>query len=356
MGSLIVLKVCRYRNIMLEIQICGDLVTENSLPVHGKEDSRRLMSGLFAVITTIGLLFILFYKYDPWEVFSIIRRSATPNVFLCSALLVTSHIFIISERFRQVLSGMNIRISLAEAIRIRMGCSPAKFVLPFKAGEIFKPLYLLRVHDVPFVTGTSAVIFDKFAVLIVMIPFFLLAAILSGKIIFISFAAVVCVGVGSLFIPLVRSLIMSLAGLFGNKIGGIISKLLSSFEMISFGKSLYVVGLCFIVYTIEILMFFVVFRAAGVSSGVSDIFTAVVYAQVVGILPFFISGIGGREAALVLLLGNGTNESAVLAGSILFSIFGRVVIHLAGIIWMPSFLRGVFTKKSSAPASSNHPS
>lgn len=327
-------------------------MTEFSFSQQGKKDSRRAWGGLLAVVVTVGLLVALFYRYDAKVVFSIIRQSATPWLFLCSALLVASHIIIISERFRQVLSGMGYRIPLSEAIRIRMGCSPTKFLLPLKAGELFKPLYLLRMHDLPFVTGTSAVIFDKLVVLIAMIPFFLLAAILSGQAAFIASAALVIVGVGGLFVPQIRSLAMRIAGLFGKKVLAFSTKLLSSFELISIRKSIYVTWLCFVVYSIEMLMFFVAFRATGVDSGFSEIFSAIVYAQVVGIMPFFISGIGGRETALVLLLGNGTNESAVLAASILFSIFGRVVIHIAGLVWMPSFLQGIFSKKGTAPTPS----
>jgi len=310
------------------------------------ENKKGSYGGLAAIFLSVATMIALVLLNDPEKIWNILLAGVTPQIIFASFLVVLGHICLGAERFRQVLKAMGTPISFSESVLIRMGCSPLKFIIPLKAGELVKPLYLQKRHHLPFASGLSAIIFEKLTILIAVAPFLFVAAILSGKIYFIGWAALVFLSTILLFLPIFRRFLLKITSVFGKKIYGFASKLLSSFETISPAKGLMITGYTVVLHIIEVYLFLVCFSVAGLSSSMTETFNGIVFAQLFGFLPIFISGIGGREAALLFLLGDGTNQSIIVAGGILFSVFGRLSVHFTGLLWMPAFLTRVFEKKS----------
>ena len=307
-------------------------------------NKKRSIGGILAVVFSVAIIIILVYHYDAKDVWHTAYNALSPHLIFATALVLLAHIFLASERLRLVLWDMGLKLKVSEGILIRMGCSPMKLLVPLKAGELLKPFYLSRNHSLPFASGLSAIVFDKLIVLISLVPFMLLAAILSGHLFLMIWAGILFICTVLLFVSGFRNLLLKLAGFFGERIHGLAVKLLSSFEAVSVKSSLQIIFYTVILNAIEIYLFFVCFEVTGVSTGIIQDYNAIFIAQMAGLLPFFVSGIGGREAALLLYLGNGTNESAILAGGILFSVFGRMLIHFLGLLWMPKFLSKIFQK------------
>lgn len=298
------------------------------------------ISGILAFLCSAGLIALLFYEYRHQNVWGIISGAWSLMLLAGSAMVLASHILFTSERLRVILKGMGIHIPFADGVRVRMGCSPMKLLVPFKAGELLKAVYLWKKYQIPFPSGVSSLLFDKIMVIFTLLPTIVAAAIISGEwplagaALLLAFCSILA------FIPAVRKLMLAIAGRMGDRIAGFADKLLSSFEIVPVKNALFVILYTALLLTAEIILFFICFHVVDFHAPAGMMFSAIIAAQIAGIMPFFISGIGGREATLVYFLGAGTGDAKVFAAGILFTIFGRVLIHLAGLIWLPSFMKG----------------
>jgi uncharacterized protein (TIRG00374 family) len=302
----------------------------------------------FAAIAISGLVLIgLLWTFNASRVWQTAVDSASWSLLLAALSILAVNIFFSSERFRQILVGMNLPATFWQAVQIRMGCSPIKLVTPFKAGEFLKPLYMQKRYGLDYTKGISVVVLDKITVLLASVPFLLVASLFSKNFIFIALAGIITLGSGLLFWKRFRLWMQKLSGLLGKKLSGFVQKLLCSFELVPPKRVLIAVGCCLALLTTEAILYYLVLLAVQVHVPFSNFFVAMIAAQFVGVLPIFVSGIGGREAVMVYYLGQVADPSAVLAAGILFTVFGRLTIHTVGLIWMPGFLEVVFSKKAA---------
>lgn len=305
------------------------------------------LGGILSIVFSVILVVVLFVQFNPEKIWELIKNAKMFPLLPITGLYLLAHLALTSERYRQVLSGMGIFIRFSEAVVIRMGCSPIKFFAPLKSGELLKAIYLKRNFGVPFAEGVSSVAFDKVAVLMGLMPYFFVASILSGQWLLVLVTLGLAVAGAALFLPSARNVVLRIGKIFGPKIAGLTQKLISSYARISWLRGLWIFFLAIVMQGIEFVLFITCLNAAGVSAPFGTIFYALVLSSLISLIPITASGIGAREASLVYLLADVSAKPMVLAGGLLFSIFGRVVLHMSGIFWMPRFLHKVFSGAES---------
>lgn len=101
----------------------------------------------------IGCAVLLRERVQPAQVARSLG-AADPALLAAGALLATlGDALANSQKYRRLLELLGGRMSLGEAVVLRLGSLPARNLLPLKSGEVLRIVYLQRVHGIPLARG-----------------------------------------------------------------------------------------------------------------------------------------------------------------------------------------------------------
>jgi hypothetical protein len=252
------------------------------------------------------------------------------------------HVLAGADKLWRVMRAMGVALSYGEALCLRLGSGPLRFLIPFKVGELVTVVFFWRHKDVPLERAAGAVAFDR-GLNVAGATFWLLAGLLlwwenspHGSIL-------LAAGLGLAFIvftflsPLHAALIR-VAGALHAKLGSAVAGLLAPFCELRAPRKVFFLlyGVVFAFRPIVVCYF--LFRAFGVHPDPRSFTALTSVAMFAGHIPTPL-GMGPREAALVLLFKEQAPEALVLNVGLFLTITVHVIPLIAGLPWVPWFTR-----------------
>ncbi len=299
---------------------------------------KALLSRLIALACTVLLLAFLIFHYDWRLVWSAFGRARWGPLLLAGVVLVFSHLLGVTDRWRRILRLVGVSVSFREAWVMRMGGAPLKFFTPLRVGELLRLPYLSRQHGLTADLTLGALGFEKVTFLTGLLPALLLRGVLYGEIASLvsAFAVVLVLVIATAAES--RELMLRLLAPFGERVTTWGRGLLAAFANAGlsgvFGQVIYAA----IILACEAVVLALCLQSVGVEIDFARWWTVLPGVLLAGLAPVTFAGLGAREAALVVLFPHET-PAALIAGGILFFVLARLAIAVAGLPWMPEYLR-----------------
>ena len=307
----------------------------------------ELIKAILAIAVTILIFIILFNKINFLEVKVALVSINIKLFILASFISIFVNLFLGADKWRRILKNLGYFISYKEALFIMVTSNPIKFILPFKSGEITKALYLNRLKSFKFEKAFSSIMFDKFlnllgTVILLAIGTFFFRINLSLRIfvylfIIISIAAV-------LDFKHLRLYILNWIRKINLKIYNSIRQLISTIEEIKLKKKIGLGIYSIFFQTSELLNAYILFKAFDIDIPISAIFLFIPLVILIGNIPITISGLGTREAAVVVLLLNYSSSAKLLSFALILSFVEYILPALVGLIFLKDFVGRLLNK------------
>ncbi len=243
-----------------------------------------------------------------------------------------------SDRWRIILGGLGIRLSLPQVVKIEMGCSPLKVFLPFKSGELVKAYAVARLGGVHFEQIIGSKLMDKYLVAVGLTVVLIIGAMISAQWIIAASGFVALIILLALLSPMARKPLWILAGAVNPRVERLVRRLLSSFEGLQPSTILY---LCIhsVSYNFLIVAYLALcFMAVGVHAPAGTMITSLVFLQLAGLFPASFSGLGVRESAAMILLAGYGAPATLLAGALCATLIDQFLFPITGLIFFQGFM------------------
>ena len=254
-----------------------------------------------------------------------------------------------SLRWRYLLSMQNVFISLKESFLVYLGASYVGMITPARVGEFIKVLYLKKENNMSIGEGLSNILIDKLqdvSVFVIVGLIGLALAPLGGLHFYLIF------GIAFLFLVVwaflfgaktSKKISIALARSFTpRKYRNSIDTQLDSFftGMGKLGNFRIIIPAVATVALTSLSFFQCYLIAVSLSVSISFVYLAfcVAVASLVSLIPVSISGLGTREATLVVLFSRVglTPESAVGFSLMYLLVFNVFIAIVGGVIWFVS--------------------
>ncbi len=295
-------------------------------------------------LITILILIALFWKIRPAEV---VRALGDIDLGLLIAALLLStvnHALVAAERLRRILQALGCRISLGEAILIRMGGAPIKGLLPVKSGELAKVLYLKRRHSFPYHSGILA---TALGYLISLLSFSLF--ILAGWALTVEeppdrLSLGLALLIGLLLVtlvlaraPLGRAISRALRRIQSDTLSRILDLLSRQLEGLK-REALRIGVYSILLEGCKVINAFIIFKALGMEVPFSVALFRIPLTIMAANLPITIAGLGTRETSTLILFSDYAPESILVAASLSTSMVNLFFPMLVGLVFTKRFL------------------
>jgi len=312
----------------------------------------KLIKWCLPWLISISLLLVLIYKIKLPD-FEFFPNSLKSGLFIFVLFLSVYNNTIISGlKFKYVIKILGCRIPLKEAVLIKTGSIPIKAVFPFKSGEAVRAVYLKRNHNFSYQKGFFSIALGYLLSISALFLTGLTGWLLYQRNFLYGISSVLFAAFIVVFLKKVDSEAFTLKILekINKKWFHQTQQFFDDTRNRGVGKdilTLFFVSLAF--EMIKIIDFFLVFMMFKVSVPLLNlVFLAPLVVLIVS-LPFTISGIGTREAAIVFLFtGFGTSETLLSAGLTL-SFLESVIPILVGALLMKTFLGKLISRDDAVP-------
>jgi hypothetical protein len=289
---------------------------------------------------TAILFFLVFRSVDTKSTFEALRGISPGYLAAAMAISFASNIVLGARKWMQCLTVVGYRLTLAQAVFMKLGFFPLATIFPFKTGEIPRLEYLKRRHGVPFTLGTASIVYDN------MVNIFAFGVIMG----FVSplFAArhkwffFMAIPLMLLFRP-VRRLIVTWFRLIPGDLHLSIVKAFSLFDKVN-TRTLLSLLIQAVVYKLSspVLSSFLLMKGLGVSNiSFGEICGPVMLIDLALALPVTVGGLGAREAAYVMLFSAYGIASRFLGVGIAASFVERLFPAIIGLPLTYFYLRHV---------------
>ncbi|MFN7950530.1 MAG: lysylphosphatidylglycerol synthase transmembrane domain-containing protein [bacterium] len=279
------------------------------------------------------------------EALALVDPAAATLLVAWNAIL---HALVPAEKWRRILRHLGFELSLRDTLVIWLGCQPLRFTLPLKSGEIFKVVYLERVHGVPPAVGAWAVLFDKLANIVALVTLGaagLLWAPLGGR---ASVAIVVLLALGPLLLARAAPawLARALERIPG-RLGRFVRDLVGAVSRLSVGVRLGFLGVSALQALAEGVSFALCLHALGASVPLVDALVRTPLVILLANLPVTLSGIGTRELGMLLLFAPYGRAETLAAAGLVLSFVGPVLLVLLGAPFVGRFFAATFARTAA---------
>jgi len=287
---------------------------------------------LFTRCLFTGVLVAWVAARADWRQLSTGLARARPSWLLVAFLLSVGNICVGAARWRCVLRGLGVRISWSDALRL---CWSGQFFNTFVpsgvAGDALRSAWAGQGHGV---RSAASVVLDRAAAVVALalavglglaLP---VAATLPARPVMVAGAATVGL-CGALLLAFPRFATRLLARLGRRRQGGRDARPLTA--VVPKTPRLAAVGLALVTQALIVATGVALARAAGVPLSWAAALATLPAAMVTAYVPFAISGMGVRDAALVVLLARvGISPSGAWTLSLLFLLMSWAVGLLGG--------------------------
>lgn len=315
----------------------------------------RIRLAVTWLITTL-ILIALFWKIRPTEVVRALRGIDVGLLLAALVLSTVNHALVAAERYRRIIQALGCRISLGEAILIRMGGAPIKGLLPVKSGELAKVLYLKRRHSFPYHSGILA---TALGYLISLLSFSLF--ILAGWVLAMDgppnrffFGLALIIGLPLVILVLARA---PLGRAFSRFLRRTQSDTLSRIPEALSGQleGLKREGVRISFYSIllegcKVINAFIIFKALGMEVPFSVALFRIPLTIMAANLPITIGGLGTRETSTLILFSDYAPESILVAASLSTSMVNLFFPMMIGLLFTKRFLGRLLLGGEETPA------
>lgn len=267
----------------------------------------RLARKAFPWAVSVAVLAALLSRLDLGELPRALA-AADPLLLLLSLAAALLYSFVVTVRkYRHLLGFMGVTISEAEARLIRVGSMSLKAVVPAKAGEFARAVYLNRVHDVPYGKGVFLIAFGYATRLPV-----LLSLSLAG-------AAALHSGLGAAALAGLCGLALAVALLLGKKYRPLV--------LYSLLSELFLMA-----------NFIFAFMAFGIDIPAGEFFLYVPLILILTGLPLSVMGIGVREASVAAAFAGAAAYPILLSCALAISFMESVLPLLLSTLLLKKFV------------------
>lgn len=292
------------------------------------------------VAISFGILFYLGWRVDLTTSWNTLLGMNTLYLFLAACLASFASYILGGYKWMRILAGLGHQVPYKNVLFVRLGSESVKFIIPAKGGELVRPLYLKSEFGVPLPLGIGSLALDKMFNLFGLLVLFAfgvmltMGALLSVGVLFISTA-------GIIFIRWFARPISSWLGAKEDKLYRSVGRLFATLHTLSFGESVFQLLLGGLFLLTEIITGFLSLRAAGVEV---PFMTAMTYLPIVILLvqvPLTISGIGTREAGIVVFFGAWANQETLFAVGIAYTVVELIVPVTLGLPFLAPLLQRI---------------
>ena len=276
--------------------------------------------------------------------------------YVAAAVLVTlvGNLFVGPDRWRLILARLGCRISLGQAVFIKIAGSPVKFVVPMKMGEFFRAFYLSRHLGHNLERALSSVLMEKVANMLAAGVFLVVGLALAGvrqwgwEALGVTAALLV-----AFILPGGQRAVGAALGRLSPRLGRRFADILSALAELTLADKVVILLYSLVFVLTELAIAFLSFRALGMRVPLLTFFVFTPL-SIMASIPTF-SGIGTREvaarwffsAAGPFLIEYGTPDARVLAGflvTVIYYLFPPIV----GLPWSRTFMHRCIWKNAEA--------
>jgi len=283
---------------------------------------------IFLLITII-IFYLLFLKID-FNILILGLKSIKIN-YLILALLISlfSNIFISSYKLKKILDIIIIKFSYLEALFIRLGTGPIKFVFPSNSGELLIAFYLKKKYKLKLRLGVLSFIIDKFYSLLSI-----WILLLVGLLFFdfkITFLLIACTLLGIFIIFKSRIFIYKF-----------LSKVFEFVKKVKLKDAIYLLLISVSLGFSELINVFILFKAFNIDVPLSLILLFVPLSIIITKIPITILGLGTREATITFFFSQLASYEVLFSIGLLISFVEYIFPAGLGIFFINKFLNKTF--------------
>ncbi len=319
-----------------------------STPTPGKSPRKFLIS----LSVTLIILFALFWKVDLERIGAAIRLADPALLALALSIGLVVHIFMGAGMWWRIVLSLGHRLPYRDALFARVGSDPIRFVMPFKAGEIMKAIYLKKRLGLPLDRAMGSVVFEKFLNIFGLFVLFLAASAFSRHIPGSEFAIGVILGATVLLESArAREAGYHLAEKIHPELRKVASELLAVFEEVPLKKKIFLWCYAVVYQVRQPLCCWLLFVSMGIEVPPAELAVRATLAFFIAAAPVTIGGIGVREVSIMALFSPFADRETLLLIGLLMSVTVYILPSLVGLTIMPRFLG--YVSETKAPENSN---
>lgn len=303
---------------------------------------------LISLGVTGALLALIFRRIEFDRVLASVEQARPPLLLAALGVSFLTNCWLAAVKWQRILSPLGLEISVRESFLIKMGSGPVKSVLPFRAGEASRVLYLKRRYGFSAARTTASILLELLMNILVFLAFIFAGglawrnvppglAALSGLLLAGGLASVIAAGRNG---PL-RWLRPVLARIPGPRLRGGLETLLTFPRFFALKQ---LAGPLFYSLAIQggkLLSFFLIASAFRITLPPAVYLVILPFSILVAGIPVTFLGIGLREVSLVELVPLYTSlaAAAVLAPALAFSAIEYLFPAVLGLFWTGQFTR-----------------
>ncbi|MBI5844405.1 MAG: flippase-like domain-containing protein [Deltaproteobacteria bacterium] len=317
----------------------------------GKTLSGKSASVFLALLASAAFLALAWRAAGlrPEEIRAAFRSADTGLLFGVLAASVAWHVFMGADKMYRVLKSLGLFVPFREILKWRLGSGPMRVILPVDSGEVFDVLYLWRGRGEGADTAAGAVAFESGLNLIGASFWLGFGLVLTGAPQGFS-RVVAAVSFGLLYAvfffstPLHQRLIKS-ARDFRPSFGRVASAVLGPFASCPARRKLFFAAYGVVFQTRSLWVCWFLLKAFGYSPDSATVIAGTSIAIFAGHAPS-VSGMGPREAAIMLFLAGSAPQPVLFSVGLLLTLFVHVIPMLVGAPWALWFFGRLMAKRS----------
>jgi len=299
----------------------------------------------FTYLLPIVIFIFLFSKIGITEVARVLKGVRPDLLFLGIVISLFSNLFLSTEKWRQILKSLGLKVPFKELLFVQTGSIPLKTISPLKSGMLFRAVYLNKTYNFPLLEGTYSLLLSLFLNLVAVTLFILGTSFSLGKnphrfVYLLLLILFICL---LLFWILRRENVSKIIGtyldLWGGKFALSLKNLYESVITINLRKLVILFFYAFLLIFFELLNFKILSKAVGLTIPFSQILLFASLTILISNLPVTIHGLGTREAAICLLFSSYATPEKLLSLGLTVSLVEYFFPILAGLFFTKSFLK-----------------
>ncbi len=295
---------------------------------------------IFFAAVSIGILAVLAWRVDLAETFTTLSSMRVAPLALAVFLAASASYILGGYKWMRILAGLGYEVPYSQILFVRLGSEPVKFIVPAKAGELIRPIYLKSQFDIPLPGGIGSLALDKMFNLFGLLIIFACGVALTVDTGFAVALLVLCF----LLMALIRRLAKPITEWLVEKEGKTaraLGELLATLHTLSTGETLFQLLMGIVFLFTEVLTGYLALTAAGVQVPFSTAMTYLPAVIIVVQIPVTISGIGTREAGIVAFFLAFASKETLLAVGIAYTLVELIMPVMIGLPWLSPLLKQV---------------
>ncbi|MBL7132044.1 MAG: flippase-like domain-containing protein [Candidatus Omnitrophica bacterium] len=298
---------------------------------------KRFLKFVLPWTITLTVFVIFFSRIRFSEVLEVLKQTNVKLFFLSLLISLFPYTCFAIVKYREILKILGCRLSFFETLILRIGSAPLKAIIPFKMGELTKPAYLKKKHNLSYTRGISSVLWGYALSLFVLFFFIFIGWFLY----YLEMSQRIYLALLFLFFLLLIVLLLRVE-IISHFVKKFLKRLYPGEERSS--------KICW-PKTIAILLFYslgfecckllnalLLFNALNIEIPYSAFFLFTPLTILASTLPVTFGGLGVRESAILILFSDYAIPAKLLGVSLLIFSANRLLPILLGLFFMKPFL------------------